>query len=149
MTCVEALTALLLLMDHFKSWNNVENSVIKPLVSLWNGVLLCLWFSPAVSLIPISRSFCSVDSYSLLQSELFLPIYFCLFPTSYSSGLHIWWFVFSFSSNAPTVLSCQGLYMHFVLKVIYTHSELCVMSDFSSSNSNNSLFILQSDGRNC
>lgn len=56
---------------------------------------------------------------------------------------------FSFSSNAPTVLSCQGLYMHFVLKVIYIHSELCVMSDFSSSNSNNSLFILQSDGRNC
>lgn len=32
--CDEALAALLLLMDHFKSWNSVENYVIKPVVSL-------------------------------------------------------------------------------------------------------------------
>lgn len=32
--CGEALTSLLLLMDHFKSWNSIENSVIKLVVSL-------------------------------------------------------------------------------------------------------------------
>lgn len=111
--CGEALTALLLLKDHLKSWNSGENSVIssKPLkqyatlplifpscltYSHFQFFLLCWFlFSPAIGII---------------LAHIF--VYFLLHIPQVLTSDDVSFF--SFSSTTPTLLSYQGLYMHFV-----------------------------------